>query len=61
MGLAAVRSMKMSTFIIRIGDSLLISCQMDQTTLSTLVAAHLLGQYQLDLLLVPSLRNTTEK
>lgn len=45
----------MSTFIIRIGDSLLISCQMDQTTLLTLVAAHLLEQYQLDLLLVPSL------
>lgn len=44
----------MSTFIIRIGGSLLISCQMDQTTLLTLVAAHLLEQYQLDLLLVPS-------
>ena len=34
---------------------------MDPTTLLTLVAAHLLEQYQLDLRLVPSLRNTTEK
>lgn len=51
----------MSTFIIRGGVSLLISGQMDPTTLSTLVAARLLEQYQLDLWLVPSLRNITEK
>ena len=44
----------LSTFIIRGGVSRLISGQMDQTTLSTLVAARLLEQYQLDLWLVPS-------
>lgn len=44
----------LSTFIIRGGVSLLISGQMDPTTLSTLVAARLLEQYQLDLWLVPS-------
>lgn len=53
--------MKTSTFITKAGDCLLTSCQMDQTTLSTLVAAHLLEQYQLDLWLALSLRNRTEK
>ena len=37
-----------STCIIRGGVSLLISGQMDPTTLATLVAARLLEQYQLD-------------
>ena len=52
-----VYRMKMSTFLIRIADSL-ISCQKDRTTLSTLAAAHPPGQYQLDLRPAPSLRNT---
>ena len=38
----------LSTCIIRGGVRLLISGQMDPTTLSTLVAARLLEQYQLD-------------
>lgn len=44
----------LSTFIIGGGVSLLISGQMDQTTLSTLVAVRLVEQYQLDLWFVPS-------
>ena len=48
----------LSPLIIKGSDSLLISYQMDPTTLSAMVASCLLKKYQLDLWLVASVTPT---